>query len=62
MLTLMVFADNFELRASSDPVKRDLELICRTCGEHLCDAEHGDSPHVLVQMCEDHARHTGHGR
>lgn len=53
---------NFELRQSDDSVKTDLELTCITCNEKLCDAQHSDSMHSLVAMCEDHASSTGHGR
>lgn len=45
----------FEFRASEDPVKTDLELICTRCGEHLCDAEHGDNLSVLARVAENHA-------
>lgn len=44
----------YEARASDDPVKTDLELMCEDCGEHLCDIEHGDSIAVLVSVCNDH--------
>lgn len=54
--------DNFVLKASSDPAKTDLELRCDTCGEHLCDAESGDSLEVLGSVAESHAAGTGHGR
>ena len=44
----------FTARQSSDDVKRDLELTCDKCGEHLCDIEHGDSLAVLAQVALDH--------
>lgn len=44
----------FEARASDDAVKTDLELTCTTCGEHLCDIEHGDEMVVLVGVMLDH--------
>ncbi|SEC78787.1 Uncharacterised protein (plasmid) [Tsukamurella tyrosinosolvens] len=53
---------NYELRVADDSAKPDLALICLECGEHLCDAEHGDSLHSLVATCEDHAEASGHGR
>lgn len=46
--------ESFELRASDDPVKRDLELVCTQCGERLCDAEHGDTLGVLVHLALKH--------
>jgi len=46
--------EDFVLRASDDPVKTDLELIHRPCGEHLCDAEAGDSLWTLEVVARDH--------
>jgi hypothetical protein len=46
-----------ELWQSSDDVKRDLELVCLTCGEHLCDAQHKDSLDTLAGMAGDHEHH-----
>ncbi|MGW1976460.1 hypothetical protein [Streptomyces sp. NPDC001889] len=46
---------HYEFRASDDGVKRDMELVHTACGELLCDAEHGDSLHVLLGMAEEHA-------
>lgn len=46
--------DSFRLQASDDPVKTDLELVCTTCGERICDAEHGDSLAVLVETALHH--------
>ncbi|MFE1190177.1 hypothetical protein [[Kitasatospora] papulosa] len=48
---------HYVLRASTDPVKRDLELIHTTCGSHVCDAEHNDSLDVLVHVAGAHAAH-----
>jgi hypothetical protein len=45
---------NATLHGSDDPVKLDLELICDLCGEHIVDAEDGDSLQVLVEAVEDH--------
>jgi hypothetical protein len=47
---------DFALRASSDIVKTDLELICERCGSHLCDAQHGDSLENLAGVALDHRR------
>lgn len=44
----------FELAASADPVKTDLEVRCTRCGRHLCDAEHGDSLEVLARVALGH--------
>ncbi|MEO3976694.1 hypothetical protein [Streptomyces sp. CAU 1734] len=46
---------HYVLRASTDPVKHDLELIHTTCGSRLCDAEHDDSLDVLVHVAGAHA-------
>jgi hypothetical protein len=46
----------YVLWASSDDVKTDLELVCLTCGEHLCDAQHEDSLAALASMAADHDR------
>ncbi len=47
----------FALWQSSDDVKRDLELVCLTCGEHLCDAEHLDTLEVLANCAAGHEHH-----
>lgn len=47
---------DFTLRASSDIVKTDLELICERCGSHICDAEHDDSLETLAGVALDHRR------
>lgn len=44
----------FELRASDDEVKIDLELTCTECGEVVCDAEAGDSLAVLASTALAH--------
>ena len=44
----------FILRASTDCVKTDLELICEKCGAHLCDAQHDDSLETLAGVALDH--------
>lgn len=44
----------FEGLGSSDSVKRDLELTCTECGEHLCDIEHEDNLETLARMALDH--------
>jgi len=44
----------FELRQSDDDVKRDLELICTACLEHLCDAEPTDSLMSLAGTAAGH--------
>ena len=46
----------FTLRASSDIVKTDLELICESCGGYLCDAQHDDSLETLAGVAIDHRR------
>lgn len=46
---------HYVLRAATDPVKQDLELIHTTCGSRVCDAEHNDSLDVLVHMAGAHA-------
>jgi hypothetical protein len=52
-----------ELRASTDSVKMDLELVCLDCGEHLCDAEAGDRLDILADVADDHhARCDAHLR
>lgn len=50
-------------KASDDAAKQDLELICDTCGKHLCDVEHGDSQRVLADVTADHYtdKHDGRG-
>ena len=44
----------FELVASHDPVKTDLEVVCTGCREHLCDAEPGDGLATLVLVALGH--------
>lgn len=46
--------DNIVLQASTDEVKTDLEVVCQTCGDHLCDAEHGDTVRVLLNTALAH--------
>lgn len=45
----------FTLKASDDPVKVDLELICERCDSRLCDAESGDTLDVLVDVAVSHS-------
>ena len=52
---------DFQLRASEDPAKVDLELFCEACGTHICDAEHGDSLEVLASTALDHRLSCGCG-
>ena len=52
---------DFQLRASEDPAKVDLELICEACGTHICDAQHGDSLEVLASTALDHRLSSGCG-
>ncbi|MFF5019047.1 hypothetical protein [Streptomyces sp. NPDC001165] len=51
--------DDYLIRISDDPAKRDLELIHTACGQRLCDIEHGDTLPPLVGMVEDHAAKCG---
>lgn len=44
----------FKTLQSDDGVKRDLELTCTVCGEHLCDVEHDDELGVLVLVAQGH--------
>lgn len=46
--------DSFELRTSTDPARRDLELVHTECGTVLCDVEHGDSLALLVSIADGH--------
>mgnify|MGYP003387095678 CR=1 FL=1 len=46
--------DRFELRASGDAAKRDLELVCTACDEHICDAEANDTLSSLARMAAGH--------
>ncbi len=46
--------DDYPMRASDDPVKRDLELVHAACGERLCDVEHDDTLPVLAGVVTDH--------
>jgi predicted RNA-binding Zn-ribbon protein involved in translation (DUF1610 family) len=48
----------FQLRASSDPVKRDLEMTCGVCGDHVCDVEPDDTLLALVKTAEAHRHHA----
>jgi hypothetical protein len=48
------FLWRFSLKQSADDVKTDLELIHEDCGEHLCDAEAGDSLFSLVGVAANH--------
>lgn len=45
---------NVEAMQSEDPVKRDLELTCTLCKEHLCDVEASDILAVLLTTAIDH--------
>lgn len=47
---------NIEAMQSDDKEKRDLELTCTTCREHLCDVEPSDIFAVLMSMALDHIR------
>lgn len=51
--------EHVELRASDDEVKTDLEVTCTHCGQHLCDAEHGDTLAVLIRAALDHTSCVG---
>lgn len=51
----------FEAVASDDDLKRDLELTCTKCGEHVCDVEHQDSLSTLENVARDHWQGAGHG-
>lgn len=44
----------FEFVASDDGEKRDPEMRCTLCGEHLCDVEHGDTLDVIVAVADNH--------
>lgn len=46
--------DGFELRASGDAAKRDLELVCTVCDAHICDAEPDDTLSSLARMAAGH--------
>jgi hypothetical protein len=43
-----------QVRVSDDSAKRDHELWCLACEEHLCDVEHGDELGILVDVAMDH--------
>jgi len=45
---------HFTARQSDDEVKRDLELICDDCDEHVCDIEHGDGLAILAMTALSH--------
>lgn len=47
--------DDFELVASDDPAKRELELTCLKCGAHVCDVEAGDGLQTLADMADAHS-------
>lgn len=44
----------FFIRDSDDPAKRDMELIHKKCGELACDVEHGDNLAILAEMAMSH--------
>lgn len=46
--------EDFEIRASEDSAKMDLELICPHCDGVVCDVEHGDSLGTLTRCAADH--------
>lgn len=46
--------ERFECLQSDDDLKRDLELTCVDCGEHICDVEVGDGLGVLARTALDH--------
>lgn len=46
--------DAIVLQQSDDEVKTDLEMVCSRCGEHLCDAEDGDTMRVLLNTALQH--------
>ncbi|MFF6829931.1 MULTISPECIES: hypothetical protein [Streptomyces] len=54
--------DDYPMRRSADPAKRDMELIHDACGEHLCDVEHGDTLPVLAGVVTDHDAACPHSR
>lgn len=47
---------NIEALQSEDEAKRDLELTCTTCREHLCDVEPSDIFAVLMSTALEHIR------
>lgn len=49
---------HFELRVADDPIKTDLELVCVDCGEHVCDAQHGDTLAILAEVVSTHEHRT----
>lgn len=46
--------DHYVLRASDDPAKVELELMCTRCGSRICDAEPDDTLLCLSQTAADH--------
>lgn len=50
----MIRLEDVVLLVSSDQVKTDLEITCLVCGEHLADAETGDTMQVLHGLAVDH--------
>lgn len=62
MTTTAIPYEQAECVASTDPAKRDLELICLLCPEGddpvLCDVESGDGLDVLMSVFSDHWNQT----
>lgn len=50
----MAELNRFKVVVSDDAVKRDPELHCTMCGEHLCDIEHDDTLESLVSVADNH--------
>ena len=50
----MAELNRFKVVVSDDGAKRDPELHCTMCGEHLCDVEHGDTLETLVDVADNH--------
>jgi hypothetical protein len=44
----------FIAKCADDSVKKDLELTCDLCQQHLCDIEAGDSLETLVGVASGH--------
>lgn len=55
-VTDLELLEDFELRASEDIVKTDLELVCPFCDGVVCDAESGDSIGLLARTALGHLR------
>jgi hypothetical protein len=51
---LLEILEGFEVRMSSDEVKRDHELTCPACQKLICDIEAGDTLGILARTALDH--------